>query len=88
MTYLPVSWKKARRLIIILLTGVWEKEELSYVHGRAVWQLSIKIMTPTIQVLKIYYTDKIIHPCISVCSAIVIEALFVEAKDGKYPSVQ
>lgn len=45
-------------------------------------------MTPTIQVLKLYYTDKIIHPCISVCSAVVLEALFVEAKDRKYPSVQ
>lgn len=45
-------------------------------------------MTPAIQVLKIYYTDKIIHPCVSVCSAVVLEALFVEAKDRKYPSVQ
>lgn len=44
--FLPVNWKRARRLIIILLTGVWEKKELSYVLGRAVWQLSIKNYDP------------------------------------------
>lgn len=35
-----------------------EKQEHSYVLARAVWQFSTKIVTPTIQVLKICYTDK------------------------------